>query len=64
MGEVACLVGRVGARHTARALGGGQGKDRPQPHRDTETSEVFCWMGHVTGSLYIVSGCVFSVRAQ
>ena len=51
---MARLVGRVGARHTARDVGGGQGKDRPQAHRDTETSEAFCWRGPITGSRYTV----------
>ena len=53
-------MGRVGATHTARALGGGQGKDRPQAHRDTETSEAFCWRGPITGRVTQFQG-VFSV---
>ena len=53
-------MGGVGDRSTARDLGGGQGKDRPQPHRDTETSEAICWKGPITGRVSQFQG-VFSV---
>ena len=59
-GQVVSVVGRVGARHTARALGGGPGKDRPQAYRDTETSEAFSLRGPITGRVTQFQG-VFSV---
>ena len=57
---MAILVGGVGDRYTARDLGGGLGKDRPQANRDTETSEAFCWRGPITGRVTQFQG-VFSV---